>query len=53
MKEQLIEIVNAYAAARCSGDGLLQRFAAQQLGAFLERVELVDTTPSPEESNDC
>jgi hypothetical protein len=40
MKDQLITIVNSYAAARASGDTVLQQFAAQQLGAFLEAVEI-------------
>ena len=53
MKDQLITIVNSYAAARASGDTVLQQFAAQQLGAFLDAVEIVpkgDANPTPEEN---
>ena len=53
MQDQLITIVNSYAAARASGDTVLQQFAAQQLGAFLEVVEIVpkgDANPAPEET---
>lgn len=46
MKEQLITIINSYAAARASQDGVLQQFATQQLQAFLEAVEI---TPKPAE----
>jgi hypothetical protein len=49
MKEQLIAIVNAYAAARASGDTLLQQFATQQLGAFLESVEIT-AKPIPKDA---
>jgi hypothetical protein len=55
MKDQLITIVNSYAAARASGDTVLQQFAAQQLGAFLDAVEIVpkgDANPTPEENPD-
>jgi hypothetical protein len=51
MKDQLITIVNAYAAARASGDTLLQQFAAQQLGTFLDAVEIT-AKPTPEATND-
>ena len=40
MKEQLITIINSYAAARASGDTSLQQFAAQQLASFLEGVTI-------------
>lgn len=53
MQDQLITLVNSYAAARASGDTVLQQFAAQQLGAFLEVVEIVpkgDANPAPEET---
>lgn len=42
MKEELITLLNSYAAARCSGDTLLQQFATGQLQAFLEQVELTN-----------
>jgi hypothetical protein len=44
MKSQLIAHVNSYAAARVSGDPALQQFAAEQLSAFLDAVEI---TPKP------
>jgi hypothetical protein len=47
MKEQLITIINSYAAARYSGDSLLQQFAAQQLQSFLDSVEI---TPNSNEN---
>lgn len=48
MKEQLIEFIEAYAAARQSGNGVLQQFAAKQIAAFLEGVEIV-AKPEPAE----
>ncbi len=39
-KEELISIINSYAAARTSGDPPLQQFAAERLQAFLNRVEI-------------
>ena len=50
MKEELITLLNSYAAARCSGDTLLQQFATGQLQAFLEQVELTKTTPAAEDT---
>lgn len=40
MKEQLIQLIDAYAAARGAGNAMLQQFAAQQLTAFLDQVEV-------------
>ena len=51
MKDQLIAIVNAYAAARASGDTMLQQFATQQLGVFLDAVEIT-AKPTTEAIND-
>lgn len=51
MKEQLTQLINAYAAARASGDPLLQQFAAGQLQAFLERVELSQIATTEESHN--
>lgn len=51
MKEKLITIINSYAAARSSGDSLLQQFAAQQLQSFLESVEIIPN--SDEDSSDA
>jgi hypothetical protein len=51
MKDQLITIINSYAAARASGDALLQQFAAEQLGAFLDGVVIV-AQPIEDSSDD-
>jgi len=40
MKEQLVQLIDAYAAARASGNGTLQQFAAQQLSGFLEAIDV-------------
>lgn len=50
MKQQLAQLIEAYAAARASGNPILQQYAAQQLQAFLDGVEL--TQPTPEEPTD-
>jgi hypothetical protein len=41
VKDDLIRLVNAYAAARASGDALLLSMAAERLQQFLEAVEVV------------
>jgi hypothetical protein len=41
MKTDLIALINAYAAARASGDALLLSMAAERLQQFLEAVEVV------------
>jgi hypothetical protein len=41
MKDDLIRLINAYAAARASGDALLLSMAAERLQQFLEAVEVV------------
>jgi hypothetical protein len=40
MKEQLVELVEAYAAARVTGNAVLQRFATSSLQGFLSQVKL-------------
>ena len=55
MKDDLIKLINAYAAARASGDALLLSMAAERLQQFLAAVEVVgverpsadQTTPTP------
>lgn len=49
MKEQLIELIETYAAAKLSGNSLLQQFAAKQVSAFLDGVEL---TPKAEQATE-
>jgi hypothetical protein len=41
MKTDLIALINAYAAARASGDALLLSMAAERLQQFLAAVEVV------------
>jgi hypothetical protein len=41
MKTGLIALINAYAAARASGDALLLGMAAERLQQFLAVVEVV------------
>jgi hypothetical protein len=40
MKDDLIRLINAYAAARASGDALLLSMAAERLQGFLEAVQV-------------
>lgn len=40
LKEQLAAAVEAYAAARTTGNPLLLRFASQTLSSFLEDIEI-------------
>jgi hypothetical protein len=40
MKQQLAELIEAYAAARASGSRLLLEFAVTQLNDFLSKVEI-------------
>ena len=47
MKQQLAQLIEAYAAARGSGNALLQQYATQQLQTFLEGVELAEATIAP------
>lgn len=49
MKDTLLQLVNSYAAARASGDPILQQFAAGQLQTFLASVELIEGQPAPSE----
>jgi hypothetical protein len=52
MKEQLVQLIDAYAAARASGNGTLQQFAAQQLSAFLEAIEVTAKQQAADEEGD-
>lgn len=49
MKQQLAELIEAYAAARVSGNRTLLEFAAGQLNSFMETVEVVKTEEKKEE----
>ena len=50
MKETLLQLINSYAAARSSGDTILQQFAAGQLQTFLAGVELIEAAPTTEDT---
>ena len=53
MKQQLAELIEAYAAARVSGNGTLMNYATQQLNAFLGKIEVSESAPAlTEESSD-
>ena len=41
MKEQLAQFIEAYAAARPTGNAMLQQFAARELGTFLESIDVI------------
>jgi hypothetical protein len=46
MKQQLAELIEAYASARASGSRLLLEFAVTQLNDFMAKVEITETKPS-------
>jgi len=55
MKEQLALWIDAYSAARASGNAILQRYATQQLNSFLDGVDVTerpDPEPTTEEDGD-
>lgn len=43
MKNKLAELIEAYAAARVSGNRLLLEYAASQLNAFVAGIEISET----------
>ena len=48
-REELVELVEAYAAATKSDNKLLKGLMSQRLGAFLQSVDIVKPVPVPEE----
>ena len=52
MKEQLAQLIEAYAAARPTGNAALQQFAARELGTFLESIEITPSVKSTEVVDD-
>lgn len=42
MKQQLADLIEAYAAARASGNRMLLEFAAGQLNEFMAAVDVVE-----------
>jgi hypothetical protein len=47
MKDQLLELIEMYAAARVSSNLTLQQFAASKLQEFLTQVEITPQQISP------
>lgn len=48
MKDQLAQLIEAYAAARPTANAMLQGYAARELNAFLEGVEITPAAaPAP------
>jgi len=43
MKQQLAELIEAYAAARVSGNRMLMEFAAGKLNDFMAKVDVVES----------
>ncbi len=51
MKEQLAQLIEAYAAARASGNSVLQQLIAIQLQNFLNQIEITEaSTPELSEA---
>ena len=44
-KQQLAELIDAFASAKSTGNETLQRIALQPLQQFLESVDIVPITP--------
>lgn len=49
MKEQLAALIEAYAAARGSGNSILQQFSAEQLTGFLQKIEVTEAASEQQE----
>jgi hypothetical protein len=52
LKQQLTELVDAFATAKATGNQLLTQNAAAALIAFLEGVEIIDSEPAAAEQTD-
>jgi hypothetical protein len=48
MKQQLAELIEAYAAARASGSRLLLEYAVTQLNDFMSKVEVTEVKEKTE-----
>ena len=42
MKQQLAELIEAYAAARATGNRMLLEYAAEQLNDFMAKVDVAE-----------
>ena len=49
MKQQLADLIEAYAAARASGNRLLLEFAAAQLNELLQKADIITKEDQPKE----
>lgn len=47
MKDKLADLIEAYAAARASGNRMLLEFAVSQLNALLQAVDVVEYKKEP------
>jgi hypothetical protein len=47
MKQQLADLIEAFAAARTTNNRILLEFSSGQLSAFLQRVEIVEPKEEP------
>lgn len=47
MKQQLAELIEAYAAAKTTNNRILLEYSANQLSGFLQKVELVEAKEDP------
>jgi myo-inositol catabolism protein IolC len=45
MKQQLADLIEAYAAARASGNRMLLEYAAGKLNELMAVIEVVETDP--------
>jgi uncharacterized protein (UPF0335 family) len=45
MKEKLAELIEAYSIARATNNRMLMEFAAGQLNAFIQKVEVSEPKP--------
>jgi hypothetical protein len=48
-KEELVEFVEAYAAAKKADNPMLMRLASAALGNFLQQIDVVKEIPVPED----
>jgi hypothetical protein len=49
LKQQLVEMIEAFAAAKAAGNARLVQIAATDLSAFLQQIELASATEAAAE----
>lgn len=49
MKDQLIQLIDTFVAARVSGNAVLQQYASNLLSTFLQQVEVIERQASSPE----